>query len=92
MIIRILGEGQFQIADEHYDRLNELDAAVEKAIESKDEDAFGPAFVALLDAVHQHGETLPDEELVESTLVLPPSDASLDDVAQLLGDDGLIPG
>ena len=57
MIIRILGEGQFQIADEHYDRLNELDAAVEKAIESKDEDAFGPAFVALLDAdPERHGE------------------------------------
>jgi hypothetical protein len=35
---------------------------------------------------------LPDDEIVPSDLVLPASDASLDEVRELLGDDGLIPG
>jgi hypothetical protein len=35
---------------------------------------------------------LPDEEIVPSDLVLPSSDASLDEVRELLGDEGLIPG
>lgn len=92
MIVRILGEGQLHVADEHLDALNALDASVEKAIEAHDEAAFALALPALLDVVRQHGQAVPDEDLVDSDLILPPSDASLDEVAELLGDDGLIPG
>jgi len=42
--------------------------------------------------VRQIGKEVPDEELVESDLVLPPSDASLAEVEDLLGADGFIPG
>jgi hypothetical protein len=50
------------------------------------------ALDALLDKVRAVGAPLPDEELVPSDLVLPSSDASLDEVRELLGDEGLIPG
>ena len=40
MIVRILGEGQFDVADDALDRLNELDSAVEAAIPASDEAAF----------------------------------------------------
>ena len=33
MIIRILGEGQYDVADHALDRLNELDATLEAAVE-----------------------------------------------------------
>ena len=92
MIVRILGEGQLDVPDEHLEALNALDASVEKAIGAGDEAAFALALPALLDAVRQHGQAVPDEDLVDSDLILPPSDASLDEVAGLLGDDGLIPG
>ena len=31
MIMRILGEGQYEIAEEHLSRLNELDSALQSA-------------------------------------------------------------
>ncbi|WP_262851846.1 PspA-associated protein PspAA [Mumia quercus] len=92
MIVRIMSEGQFDVADDALDRLNGLDDAVEAAVAAHDEEAFGDALTNLLDLVRQIGKEVPDEELVESDLVLPPSDASLAEVEDLLGADGFIPG
>lgn len=92
MIIRIMGEGQVSVPDAESERLNALDNAVEAAIEADDAEAFAPALVALLDAVREHGEPVGDDELVDSDLILPPADASLQEVEEMLGDEGLIPG
>ena len=92
MIIRIMSEGQFSVSDDSVANLNELDSAVEAAVEADDEAAFKPALVALLDAVRAAGEAIDDEELVDSDLILPPADASLQEVEEMLGDEGLIPG
>lgn len=92
MIVRILGEGQLQVADGELDRLNELDAAVEAAVEADDEAAFGPSLQALLDHVRSVGEPLADDSLEDSDLILPMSDATIDEVRKMLADDGLIPG
>ena len=91
MIVRILSEGQFDVDTSHLDALNELDDAVEHAIDSGDAAAFSGALASLLDAVRSWGTQLPDEQLVDSDLILPPADASADEVKQLLGDEGLIP-
>lgn len=92
MIVRILGEGQYDVSDEALDRLNELDSAVESAVESGDETAFATALAALLDGVRTVGVPHALDSLDESDLILPPSDATIDEVRQLLNDDGLIPG
>ena len=92
MIVRILGEGQYDVADTALDRLNELDAAVEAAIEADDEPAFLSALHALLDGVRTAGVAHALDSLDESDLILPPADSTLEDVRELLGDDGLIPG
>lgn len=92
MIIRIMGEGQFSVAEDASERLNKLDAKVEAAVEADDETAFLPALTALLAEVRQAGERVDDAELVDSDLILPPEDASLTEVEEMLGDDGLIPG
>lgn len=92
MIVRILGEGQFVVEDGQLDGLNEFDAKVEQAVENADEEAFAKALPVLLDAVRKGGRPVPDDELVDSDLILPPADASLDEVVEILGDDGLIPG
>ncbi len=92
MIVRILGEGQLDVAESDMDGLNELDSAVERAVESGDLEAFGRALSALLDGVRAVGVAHDLDSLDESDLILPPSDATLDEVRQLLDDDGLIPG
>lgn len=92
MIVRILGEGQFDVSDDALGRLNELDSSVEAAVEAGDESAFGAALTALLDGVRSVGVAHELDSLDESDLVLPYADASIDEVRELLGDDGLIPG
>ncbi len=92
MIVRILGEGQFDITDACFASLNVLDDAVEKAVEAGDEAAFRPALAALLAGVRAEGVPHDPESLDESDLILPPEDASIDEVRDMLGDEGLIPG
>ncbi len=92
MIVRILGEGQLEVADDQLETLNELDRAVESTIESGDEAGFRAALTALLDGVRRTGTPLSDDSLEDSDLILPPPDATIDDVRHLLEGDGLIPG
>jgi hypothetical protein len=92
MIVRILGEGQYDVADDALARLNEYDAAVESAVDAGDADTFATALTTLLDGVRTVGVPHQVDSLDESDLILPPADASIDEVRALLSDDGLIPG
>jgi len=92
MIVRILGEGQFDVPEESLERLNALDSALEAAIEAYDQVAFEHALTGLLEAVRSVGTPHEAESLDQSDLILPYADASLDQVKGMLNDDGLIPG
>jgi hypothetical protein len=92
VIVRILGEGQRSVDDGQLETLNGLDSELIAAVESGDDDAFRTALSALLDKVRELGSELPADEIVPSDLVLPTGDASLAEVRELLGDEGLIPG
>jgi len=92
MIVRIMGEGQWEIADDQLPALNELDARLETALEAAHEEGFRAALATLLAAVRSSGSKVPDDTLVDSDLYLPPEDATVEEVRQLLGEEGLIPG
>lgn len=92
MIIRIMGEGQVEISVDDIAVLNELDSELESAIETDDEAVFRVKLHALLEKVRQVGKALPDDSLEPSELILPPADASIEEVRDMLGDSGLIPG
>ena len=92
MIVRIPGEGQLKIDDAASDELNTLDAALEKAVNEGDEQAFRPALVALLDRVRTLGTPLAADSLEPSDSILPRADANLDEVRNMLSDGGYIPG
>ncbi|HVV31242.1 MAG TPA: hypothetical protein VHC41_10230 [Mycobacteriales bacterium] len=92
MIVRIMGEGQFELPDAEIDALNALDARLETLIHDRDESGFAEAFGALLERVRAHGTPVAADSLAPSDVVLPPVDSHLTDVEALLADDGLIPG
>ncbi len=92
MILRILGEGQFELPDSAIDELNRLDDALVAAVEAGDEEAFRTALAALAGRAHELGRRLPDDHLGPSDAALPAEDASLEEVQRLLGEEGLIPG
>ncbi|MGW9437152.1 PspA-associated protein PspAA [Streptomyces sp. NPDC055607] len=92
MIVRIMGEGQWKLADSHVTELDGLDDELLAEMETGDTDGFRRTLGALLDAVRRLGEPLPDEDLEPSELILPAPDASLEEVRAMLSDGGLIPG
>jgi len=92
MIVRILGEGQYDLSDEAVTALNDLDARVEASIEAGDDDEFHTALAALLDGVRVAGAPREAGSLEPSDLILPMADASLEEVRAMLSGDGLIPG
>jgi hypothetical protein len=92
MIIRILGEGQLAVDDGLAGKLNELDARLEAAVIADDEAAFRPVLTEMLERVRTAGTPVPADSLEPSDVILPYSDASMDDVRGLLSEDGLIPG
>jgi hypothetical protein len=92
MIVRILGEGQLEVPDSAAAELNELDSALEQAVTAGDEQAFRPALSVLLDRVRSLGTPVAADALGPSDFILPYAEANIDDVRQMLRDDGLIPG
>ena len=92
MIIRILGEAQYDVPETALPELNIMDAAVQAAVDDADTAAFRARLGELLTAVRELGTRVPDAVLTVSDLVLPTPDSDLADVAALLGDEGLIPG
>jgi hypothetical protein len=92
MIVRIMGEGQWKLADDRVDALNEVDDKLEAALSASDQSSFETTFKALLDLVRQSGEKLSDDDLHDSDVILPPSDSTLAEVKELISGDGLIAG
>jgi PspA-Associated protein len=91
MIVRISGEGQFDLADGESGRLNELEQEVVAAVAAEDEDAFTRSLAALLDHVRAVGAAVPDDALEPSQVILPPSDTSLAEASREFSGEGLIP-
>ncbi|MEU9595017.1 hypothetical protein AB0D84_35585 [Streptomyces sp. NPDC048193] len=91
MIVRIMGEGQVALADGRLAELNKLDDELLAEMENGDGPGFRETLQALLAKVRELGEPLPDDSLEPSDLILPSPDATLEEVQELLSDDGLIP-
>ncbi|MEU6146720.1 hypothetical protein ABZ848_41030 [Streptomyces sp. NPDC047081] len=92
MVVRIMGEGQVRLADSHLTELNKLDDELLREMENGDGPGFRRTLEALLSKVRELGTPLPDDSLQPSDLILPSPDATLQQVRDLLSDDGLIPG
>jgi hypothetical protein len=91
MIVRISGEGQYEIADELHDQLNQLDDAAVEAVDRDDEAGWRAAFDELLAFVRDNGTRTDGEDLRPSEVILPPSDMSYAEAGADFTGEGLVP-
>jgi hypothetical protein len=91
VIVRLMGEGQFDIDDEVAKGLNDLDEQAAQAVEAGDEDRLRQLLGRMAEAVRTNGARVPDEHLDSSDAIVPPDDLSLDEARRLFEDEGLIP-
>ncbi|HLI51984.1 MAG TPA: hypothetical protein VKU87_09310 [Thermomicrobiaceae bacterium] len=92
MIVRISGDGQYRIDEGYLDEINKVDNDLAAAISNDDEDKFYQLLKELLSIVHEHGVSVPVEELVASDIILPPADTTWVEALKLFSGEGIIPG
>ena len=91
MIVRIATEDQYEVSQEDYERVNDLDNAVVAAVEAGDEERYAKAFAELIDFIRTNGKVLGDEDLRESDVIIPPSDTDLEEARRDFTGEGVIP-
>jgi hypothetical protein len=92
VIVRILGEGQYEVGDSERGVLDKMDDALMDAVDSGDEAAFGAALAALAAEVRRTGMALGDDAFTPSDLVVPFADATLEETKSLLAQPGDVGG
>lgn len=92
MIIRITTEGQYNLPGSFVDELNEIDNELVEAVEAADQSGFDRLLKKMLDLVRNQGSPLPIDEIVESDLILPEPDLTLEEAQVLFVGEGLLPG
>ena len=92
MIVRILTEDQYDLSGAHLDELNEIDNQLVQVVEEGDRAQFEQLLEKMLGLVREKGKPLPVDELVESDIVLPQPDITLEEAGELFTGEGLLPG
>jgi hypothetical protein len=92
VIVRISGEGQYDVGDADVTALNELDNATVTACQAGDGSGFADVYAELVEFVRSKGKKLDDHELLGSDIILPPPDLSVEEARVAFQGDGLIPG
>ena len=92
MIVRLMGEGQYEIDKKQVDEINKIDNNLVKIVNKGDEKSFRTEFRKLTENVRRYGKKLPDDVLKPSDIIIPPADLTLDEAREIFKGDGLIPG
>ena len=92
-IVRIMGQGQFVVDDKALKKLNEIDNSLVQLVSNdrSDDAEFKKRLVELVSIVEQNGKQLDPKEIIQSDIILPSADLSIDEAKKLFKGDGVIP-
>lgn len=90
MIVRISGEGQFELDDEGTHRLDELDKSLMRAYEAHDERAFHEELARAIEFVRSNGTRVSDDRVLPSEVIVPPADIDIHEARRFFTDEGLM--
>lgn len=92
-IVRIMGQGQFAVDEKTLKKLNALDNSIVELVsqERSDDSVFKEKLAQLSDMVISHGRPLDPKEIIQSDIILPSADLSIDEAKRLFRGEGVIP-
>jgi hypothetical protein len=92
-IVRIMGQGQFTVDNSTLKRLNEIDDSIVQLVskERSDDVEFKKQLTELTDIVEAKGKPLDPKEIIQSDIILPSPDLSVDEAKRLFRGEGVIP-
>jgi len=92
MIIRVIGQGQYQVKSSLFDDLNKIDNQIVEYVQKGNEKAYKKSLAELIGRIVKEGETLDHKEIIESDIIVPPADMTLDEARQVFKGTGIFEG
>jgi len=92
MIIRIMGEGQYNVKSSNFDKLNKIDNKIVEYVQKGDEKKYKKGLADLIGLIHREGIQLDNEDLIESDVIVPPADMTLEEARQVFRGTGIFKG
>jgi len=93
-IVRIMGQGQFRINEDTVKRINEIDDTIVQILQNErkaDDQEYRTKITEMVQTIKSKGQKLEDKELVESDIIVPDTDISLDEAKKVFQGEGIIP-
>jgi hypothetical protein len=92
-IVRIMGHGQFTVDSRTLKKLNDIDNAIVEmvSVERSDDSEFKKKLTELSHMVVENGKPLDPHEIIQSDIILPSADLSIDEAKKLFRGEGVIP-
>lgn len=84
MIVRVLGDRQYEVDDDLAGELEELERRLDETVSNDDEEAYGTVLDSILETVRSSGRPLDPGALSPSDLTVPPEGSTIADLKALL--------
>ena len=99
VIIRISGQGQFKVSPEILDKINKIDNSIVGLIENISLDSsdrkltqkeLQSKLTEMKNLITSNGQPINDKEIVESDVIVPDSDISIEEATKIFKEEGII--
>jgi hypothetical protein len=92
-IVRIMGQGQYTVDSKMLKKLNDIDNAIVDLVsrERSDDAEFKKRLTELSEMVVRKGRPLDPKAIIQSDIILPSADLSVDEAKKLFRGEGVIP-
>lgn len=89
MIIRIMGEGQYRAPEALCNALNQIDNRIVELVEEGKAEEFRDELAKMISEIKEKGEPIKAEEILESDIIVPPGDLSLEEAKAVFKGSGI---
>jgi CBS domain-containing protein len=90
MIVRIMGEGQYDLDERVLQELNAIDNRIVDHVRKNEADEFRADLGRLISTVKSNGKQVDAKEITKSDIIIPPKDLTLEEAKGIFKGDGLI--
>jgi hypothetical protein len=88
-----MGQGQFMVDNKILKKLNEIDNSIVQLVSNDrtDNTEFKKRLTELTDIVEKNSKQLDPKEIVQSDIILPSTDLSIEEAKRLFQGEGVVP-
>ena len=87
-----MGEGQYNVKSSNFDKLNKIDNKIVEYVQKGDEKGYKKGLADLIGMIRREGVMVDNEELIESDVIVPPADMTLEEARQVFRGTGIFKG